>query len=132
MLQTRKARDAVLVGAVVLLGLVSFGLGRLSVTSVAANGPMALCSTIPTEGNTLAASAVEAVSTVGSNLPETPVDKTAPSGEGKYTASKSGSVYHLPWCSGAKRIKEENRVWFDTREAAEAAGYRPATNCKGL
>jgi len=51
---------------------------------------------------------------------------------GQVVASKSGSKYHLPWCSGAQAIKEENKVWFASREAAEAAGYEPAANCKGL
>src|SRR5690606_22759248 len=44
----------------------------------------------------------------------------------KYVASKTGSKYHLPWCGGAKQIKEENKVWFQTKEEAEAAGYEPA------
>ncbi len=51
---------------------------------------------------------------------------------GKYVASKSGSAYHFPWCSGAKRIKEANKIYFNTKEEAEKAGYRPAGNCKGL
>lgn len=51
---------------------------------------------------------------------------------GGYVASKSGAVYHLPWCSGAKRIKEENRIYFASKEEAERAGYRPAANCKGI
>jgi hypothetical protein len=52
--------------------------------------------------------------------------------EGGYVASKSGTKYHLPWCSGAQRIKEENKVWFSTKESAEAAGYAPAANCPGI
>ena len=51
---------------------------------------------------------------------------------GQYVASRTGQSYHLPWCSGAKQIKEENKVWFASKEAAEAAGYAPAKNCKGL
>lgn len=51
---------------------------------------------------------------------------------GTYVASKSGIKYHLPSCSGAKRIKEENKVWFDTKEQAAAAGYTPASNCPGI
>jgi len=51
---------------------------------------------------------------------------------GNYVASKSGSAYHLPWCSGAQRIKEENKIWFDTKKEAEKAGYKPAGNCKGI
>lgn len=51
---------------------------------------------------------------------------------GQYVASRTGKSYHLPWCSGAKQIKEENKVWFASKEAAEAAGYAPAKNCNGL
>lgn len=53
-------------------------------------------------------------------------------GEGKYVASISGAKYHLPTCSGAKRIKEENKIWFDNKEDAELSGYTPAGNCKGI
>ncbi|MES2668598.1 MAG: hypothetical protein V4644_02835 [Patescibacteria group bacterium] len=49
-----------------------------------------------------------------------------------YMASKNGTKYYLPTCGTAKRIKEENRVWFSTKEEAEAAGYGPAANCPGL
>jgi hypothetical protein len=46
--------------------------------------------------------------------------------------SKNSSVYHFPWCSGAQRISESNKIWFSSKEEAEKAGYRPAANCKGL
>ena len=51
---------------------------------------------------------------------------------GQYVASRTGKSYHLPWCGGAKQIKEENKVWFATKEAAEAAGYTAAKNCPGI
>lgn len=54
-----------------------------------------------------------------------------PSG-GQYVGSKSGTKYYLPWCGTAKRIKDENKVWFATKEDAEKAGYEPGKNCKGL
>lgn len=59
---------------------------------------------------------------VGAALPE----------GGEVVASKSGTKYYFPWCGTAKRIKEENKVWFASRAEAEAAGYEPAANCKGL
>lgn len=52
--------------------------------------------------------------------------------EGGYVASKNGTKYHLPWCGSAKQIKEENKIWFATKADAEAAGYTPASNCKGI
>lgn len=51
---------------------------------------------------------------------------------GQYVASKTGTKYYLPSCATAKRIKDENKVWFATKAAAEAAGYQPSTTCKGL
>ena len=51
---------------------------------------------------------------------------------GSLVASKNGSKYHFPWCSGAQRIKEENKLWFNTTTDARNAGYTPAANCKGL
>lgn len=51
---------------------------------------------------------------------------------GQVVGSKNGSKYHLPECSGAKRIKEENKVWFATVEDAKKAGYTAAANCPGL
>ncbi len=52
--------------------------------------------------------------------------------EVRYVASKNGTVYHLPHCSGAKRISDANKRFFSSKEDAEAAGLRPAANCKGI
>ncbi len=60
------------------------------------------------------------------------VGEAAMAAGGQYVASKTGKSYHLPWCSGAKLIKEENKVWFTTKEEAEARGYTPAGNCPGI
>jgi hypothetical protein len=49
-----------------------------------------------------------------------------------YVASKTGSKYYTPDCAAAKRIKEQIKVWFATKQAAEAAGLTPSTSCKGL
>ncbi len=51
---------------------------------------------------------------------------------GLFVAAKSGSKYHLLTCPGAKQIKDENKVFFPSAVAAEAAGYKPASNCPDL
>ena len=51
---------------------------------------------------------------------------------GRYVASKNGTKYHLASCPGARTIAEANKVWFDTKETAESAGYAPASNCPGI
>jgi preprotein translocase subunit SecY len=55
-----------------------------------------------------------------------------PAARSTYVASKNGTTYYLPWCPSVKRILEKNKIWFDSKEAAEKAGFRPAQNCKGL
>lgn len=52
--------------------------------------------------------------------------------EGRFVASKNGTRYYLPACSGATRISEKNKVWFASAAAAEARGYTPAANCPML
>ncbi|MEK7178177.1 MAG: hypothetical protein AAB721_00760 [Patescibacteria group bacterium] len=48
---------------------------------------------------------------------------------GNFLASINGKAYYPKDCAAANRIKEENRIWFDTKEEAEAQGYKPAQNC---
>lgn len=59
--------------------------------------------------------------------PKVLVDKSDP----RVVASKSSSSkkYHHVWCAGAKQIKESNKVWFASAQAAQAAGYSLAGNC---
>jgi len=38
--------------------------------------------------------------------------------------------YHYLWCAGGKKIKEENKLWFNSASEAETAGYSLAGNCE--
>ncbi len=51
---------------------------------------------------------------------------------GMLVASKKGSTYYFPWCSGASAIAPQNQVWYTSEAAAKKAGLKPAKNCKGL
>jgi hypothetical protein len=117
-LRSRKTKEYILIITIVLLGVLSFGLGRLSATD-SKPYPVTLCEDVnkPQETVPNEASVVTAFT---------------PQETGQYVGSKNGTVYHLPWCSGAKRISEANKVWFTSKEEAEKAGYRPAANCKGI
>jgi hypothetical protein len=107
---------------IVLVAVVSFGLGRQSGLSL-------------TQDNTDKASNYE-VSVLQPQASQATA-LTAPAGEEATTAaavvaSKSGTKYHLPTCPGAKQIKPENLITFESIEAAKAAGYNAAANCPGL
>ncbi len=72
------------------------------------------------------ASATKALPTIKITQPSiTPVDP-------RVVASKAAGskLYHHPWCSGAQRIKETNKLWFPTEAAAISAGYTLAGNCQ--
>ncbi len=103
-LLARVPRDILILGVLVLVSTLSFGLGYLA-------GVDARSVSVPV---------VETFSVV------------VPEGEGQVVASKSGTKYYLPECVGANRISENNKVWFASPAAAAAAGYAPAANCKGI
>ncbi len=113
-INSENINNAIIVLIVLFVGLVSFGLGRLSALSERKAPVTAVLSE--------------------AELPTASVGSSASlrQGEKLFVASKSGTKYHYPWCSGAQRIKNENKLWFSTREEAEKEGYSPASNCKGL
>lgn len=47
----------------------------------------------------------------------------------RVVVSKNSDKYHYSWCSGAKRIKPENQIWFNSAQEAETKGYTLAGNC---
>jgi len=48
---------------------------------------------------------------------------------GTIVGNKNSQKYHRPDCPGYRDMAEKNRVFFNTVEAAEAAGYKRAGNC---
>ena len=116
----------------ILVSVASFGLGRQSMgegSIAAVSSPVKVqlvaSSTFLVPKNT-ASSAPTGVGN-GAAVITAPVPKAASTGS--YVASKSGSKYYKTTCSGAKRIKEANKVYFASVEEAAAAGYSPAANC---
>lgn len=125
---SRKGRETAIVAIILLTGCVSFGLGRLSVL-MERTPPVS----IEYRGQTLSKGqgSIEEKKTFETNLAAS-AEAVATAENERVVASKNGSVYHLPWCAGGQKIKEENKVWYNSPEAARAAGLRPAGNCKGL
>lgn len=119
-LKKKEGKDLLIVLIILLTSFASFGLGVLS-ERMGRGEPVHL----------LTESAAAGLSQEELNKEETVVVPNRDPG-GYVVASKNGSKYHFPWCSGAQSIKEENKIWFNSIEEARAAGYLPASNCKGL
>lgn len=49
--------------------------------------------------------------------------------ENKYVASKNGKLYYRVGCGSSSRIKEENKVFFDSTQSAEQAGFQASESC---
>jgi len=111
--------DLILIIVIILVALISFGLGRLS--KIRENKTPITIENVADNSNLTSS---QDVNNYGGS--------TSIVNEKLFVASKSGTKYHYPWCPGALNIKEENKIWFSTKEAAEKAGYSPASNCKGL
>jgi hypothetical protein len=64
--------------------------------------------------------------------PSSALSKTAAQTDLRVVASKNSTskLYHFTWCSGAKRIKEENKIWFASAQEAISSGYSLANNCQ--
>lgn len=65
-------------------------------------------------------------------LPERQMELSENSGKSSgsnFVASINGKNYYPKDCPSAKRIKEENMIWFNSAEEAEAEGYAQAKNC---
>ena len=114
---------------IVLVAIIAFSLGRISGLQEGREPVRVVDSTIPTSSPNPSPKLGEG----GSATSDTGEVKGATTdSSGQVVASKNGTKYHYPWCAGAKQISEKNKITFDSIEAARAAGYTPASNCKGL
>ena len=107
-------REVFILALLLIFGTLAFGLGRLSKIE-SEKTPVKI--EIPNSPDSFNEA-------VGENI--------SPQYAGLLVASRNGSKYHFPWCPGALQISESNKIWFQSHEEAEKAGYKKATNCKGL
>lgn len=108
-------KDIFVVLLIILVGFGGFGLGRLSKTAELKE-PIV----------------IEEVGQEATVVNAQKQKQQVTTEQGKYVASKNGTKYYLPWCSGVDRISEANKIWFQTKEEAEARGLQPAANCSGI
>lgn len=129
-LKSHLGNDAIFMAVLLLLvGIVSFGLGRLSVDDTWAE------KTSSTKIGLVSGALMPIVATTSSSSSEVvavPLLSVPAVDNARYVGSKSGTKYHLVTCPGAKQIKLENKIYFTTATEAEAAGYSKAANCPGL
>src|SRR3989338_11371065 len=119
-LESDKGKDIMIVTIVILVGLGSFELGRLSKEG---NGSRGVKIEYTEENKEQSANVVSAVEN-SSKVIETNISNK------NFFASNRGTKYYSIGCSAGKTIKQENRVYFATSEAAQRAGYELSSSCR--
>jgi hypothetical protein len=124
-LSSEEGKDILIVLIILLVGLISFGLGRLSKNTE--KGDIRL-EYVPQEAN------VYKIEDLALKQAENRVNtQNTSSGQntasGKFFASNRGKKYYPLNCSAGKSIKIENRIYFDSKEQAEKAGYELSSSC---
>lgn len=104
---------------IVLVGVASFNLGILS--QKGGHEPIE----IRNSGGIVLSDQTQASS---SSVP--PTESNSTSTLVRIVASKNGKAYFFTSCSGASRISEKNKIYFDSEDEAVKAGYYLAANCK--
>ncbi len=107
---------------VVGVGVASFGFGRLSV-SIDERSPS------PVQILNQGASAANYAKVVTNKSTQSPSSSFSITSSLPFVASKNGKLYYTSTCAGAKRIKEENKIWFANSGEAEDAGYQRSSSC---
>ncbi len=122
--------DYLEVGVILLVGIGSFGLGRLSVTNNTNIDTVKNSGVVVLSQNQHVQTTTPKKSISPSIIEQTSDSVTADTPRGAFVASRSGKKYYPVDCGSANRIKSENKVYFDTEEEAEARGLTRTETCK--
>ena len=115
-------KDILIISIVILVGISSFILGRLSKEDSKSG--------IKIEYAQESANAISAItSTENNNNNVVPIIKKSGATSGNFFASSKGKNYYPLGCSAGKSLKLENRVYFNSSAEAEKAGYKLSGSC---
>lgn len=118
-LESEKGKNILIILVIILVGLGSFELGRMSVKEAKNDSNIGFSSQ---EANVIK-------STQNKLLEQKYEFKGVDLNGKEYFASKRGSKYYPFGCSAGKSIKEENRIYFSGEEEAIKAGYSKSSSC---
>ncbi len=139
-IESEKGKALLTIIIIILVGLASFQLGRLSAKG---NTNQGVKVTYPSPNTAQEANALSAVSEHRETTDKAaalshgstslsqvnPPKTTAPSSK-NFFASTRGHKYYSIGCSAGKTIKQENRIYFATSTEAENAGYELSSSCR--
>ncbi|MDD2753664.1 MAG: hypothetical protein PHT44_03590 [Candidatus Portnoybacteria bacterium] len=114
----RNQADIAIAAGFILVAIIAFGSGRLSAPQIVRNPVIIDEPDSSSSANILSNVSRPIIGAAGESA-------SMAGAKGLFVASKNGTKYYWPWCSWAGRIKEENKVWFNSEKDAQAAGFSP-------
>lgn len=119
-MESDKGKDILVIIIIILVGLGSFGLGRLSKNTQNSGIKIQYPNKEANKANV-----IESINQIADieNLEQNSSSKT-------FFASSRGSKYYSINCSAGKTIKEENKIFFSSSTEAEEAGFELSSACK--
>lgn len=131
-IEGEQGKDILIVIIVILVGLGSFELGRLSKENSTSGIKIlpAQAGEYSNENTNQGASAILSQNSSPTTIKTSSATQNSNSAGKTFFASNRGSKYYSIGCSAGKTIKQENKIYFDTKEAAERAGYTLSSSCR--
>ena len=123
-IQSEKGKDILIIIIIILVGLSSFELGRLSKNGNLNDNEIKIEYPANYKENDLNIPIQANLSQINTN--NAPKTTTI---TGNYFASNRGKKYYPVGCSAGNTIKQENRIYFSTSAEAEKAGYELSSSC---
>ena len=121
-MQSEKGKDIMIVIIVILVGLSSFELGRLSKETNQSGIKI-----LNTDEKGYSDQNLNQIENQSANVFS--ATNSTISNSKTFFASSRGTKYYTTSCSAGKTIKLENRVYFQTGEEAQQAGYVLSSSC---
>ena len=118
-LESEKGKNILIILVIILVGLGSFELGRMSVKEAKNDSNIGFSSQ---EANVIK-------STQNKLLEQKYEFKGVDLNGKEYFASSRGTKYYPFGCSAGKSIKEENSIYLPSEEEAIKAGYSKSSSC---
>jgi hypothetical protein len=122
-IESEKGKDIMTIMIVILVGIISFYLGRLSTESTKDG--------LKIEYSSQKANIIDSNKALNDPISLNPSisERINNNSQGSYFASSRGKKYYPIGCSAGKSLKEENRIYFQTTSEAEKAGYTLSSSC---
>jgi len=129
-LVTEAGKDCIIIAIIFLASFTSFGLGRMSAfgdkkTDLGVNISCGIDNVQYSTNKPLGTTNIGQKASNSTQSRELGFSSTI----GPITASRNGSKYYTAGCSTA-RIKEDNKIFFNSEEEARQAGYEKSLTCK--